>query len=177
MFAKFTKYCVQRWYFTHKLLCYQSNHAGSKPAIYFICCWVFFFGFFVKLIWFFLGFLRSLGANNTLHGKKKDSAKCFRPSLHRESISFMKGVMDECTHMANFSGMFYGAETDLQTMFLIGSITQIWQRKANIKTLLQLLRQKTDLQTNVLKTTWQHCVLTGQLQADTAMVASSYLRF
>ncbi|XP_029964545.1 protein ABHD18 [Salarias fasciatus] len=25
------------------------------------------------------------------------------PSLHRESISFMKGVMDECTHMANFS--------------------------------------------------------------------------
>ncbi|XP_072771284.1 protein ABHD18 [Nerophis lumbriciformis] len=26
-----------------------------------------------------------------------------RPSLHRESISFMKGVMDECTHMANFS--------------------------------------------------------------------------
>ncbi|XP_036933169.1 protein ABHD18 isoform X1 [Acanthopagrus latus] len=36
--------------------------------------------------------------NNTM-----DSAKCCRPSLHRESISFMKGVMDECTHMANFS--------------------------------------------------------------------------
>ncbi|CAN9514539.1 unnamed protein product [Ophioblennius macclurei] len=31
------------------------------------------------------------------------AAKCCRPSLHRESISFMKGVMDECTHMANFS--------------------------------------------------------------------------
>nr|XP_043896973.1 protein ABHD18 isoform X1 [Solea senegalensis] len=43
------------------------------------------------------------GTNSTLHGKKKDSAKCLRPSLHKESISFMKGVMDECTHMANFS--------------------------------------------------------------------------
>ncbi|KAA8579396.1 hypothetical protein FQN60_018673 [Etheostoma spectabile] len=42
-------------------------------------------------------------ANNTLLGKKTDFAKCYRPSLHRESISFMKGVMDECTHMANFS--------------------------------------------------------------------------
>uniref|UniRef100_A0A3Q3AHN6 Abhydrolase domain containing 18 n=1 Tax=Kryptolebias marmoratus TaxID=37003 RepID=A0A3Q3AHN6_KRYMA len=31
------------------------------------------------------------------------STKCCRPSLHNESISFMKGVMDECTHMANFS--------------------------------------------------------------------------
>ncbi|XP_039975147.1 protein ABHD18 isoform X2 [Xiphias gladius] len=46
---------------------------------------------------------RSLHANNRMHGKKTNSAKCFRPSLHRESISFMKGVMDECTHMANFS--------------------------------------------------------------------------
>ncbi|XP_040904429.1 protein ABHD18 [Toxotes jaculatrix] len=46
---------------------------------------------------------RNMNANTTLHGKKSDSAKCFRPSLHRESISFMKGVMDECTHMANFS--------------------------------------------------------------------------
>ncbi|KAM3612634.1 uncharacterized protein V6R79_011605 [Siganus canaliculatus] len=36
-------------------------------------------------------------------GMVKDSTKCPRPSLHRESISFMKGVMDECTHMANFS--------------------------------------------------------------------------
>ncbi|KAM9357390.1 protein ABHD18 [Symphorus nematophorus] len=47
--------------------------------------------------------LRSPETNNTLHGKKTDLAKCCRPSLHRESISFMKGVMDECTHMANFS--------------------------------------------------------------------------
>ncbi|XP_019938613.1 protein ABHD18 [Paralichthys olivaceus] len=46
---------------------------------------------------------RSLHAKSTLHGKKMDSAKCCRPSLHKESISFMKGVMDECTHMANFS--------------------------------------------------------------------------
>nr|XP_040030586.1 protein ABHD18 [Gasterosteus aculeatus aculeatus] len=46
---------------------------------------------------------RSLHANNTLHGKKSDSSKCYRPSLHQESISFMKAVMDECTHMANFS--------------------------------------------------------------------------
>ncbi|CAG5993378.1 unnamed protein product [Menidia menidia] len=37
------------------------------------------------------------------HGKRSVSAKCCRPSLHLESISFMKGVMDECTHMANFS--------------------------------------------------------------------------
>ncbi|KAF3693544.1 Protein ABHD18 [Channa argus] len=43
------------------------------------------------------------GDNNTLRGKKTDSPRCCRPSLHRESISFMKGVMDECTHMANFS--------------------------------------------------------------------------
>lgn len=46
---------------------------------------------------------RSFQANNTLHRTKTDRAKCSRPSLHRESISFMKGVMDECTHMANFS--------------------------------------------------------------------------
>ncbi|XP_028272244.1 protein ABHD18 [Parambassis ranga] len=45
---------------------------------------------------------RNLNAYSTLHGKKIDS-KSYRPSLHRESISFMKGVMDECTHMANFS--------------------------------------------------------------------------
>ncbi|XP_008279127.1 protein ABHD18 isoform X2 [Stegastes partitus] len=37
--------------------------------------------------------------------KKTDSANLWRPSLHKESISFMKGVMDECTHMANFSGV------------------------------------------------------------------------
>ncbi|XP_035525298.1 protein ABHD18-like [Morone saxatilis] len=47
--------------------------------------------------------LSSLHANNILNGRKTDSAKCCRPSLHRESIGFMKGVMDECTHMANFS--------------------------------------------------------------------------
>ncbi|KAK5897532.1 hypothetical protein CesoFtcFv8_010588 [Champsocephalus esox] len=51
-----------------------------------------------------LGYLpRSPGANNPLQGTQTESTKCSRPSLHRESISFMKGVMDECTHMANFS--------------------------------------------------------------------------
>lgn len=40
---------------------------------------------------------------NPVQGKKTESDRCCRPSLHRESISFMKGVMDECTHMANFS--------------------------------------------------------------------------
>lgn len=46
---------------------------------------------------------RSFHAKNTLHAKKTDSGKCCQPSLCKESISFMKGVMDECTHMANFS--------------------------------------------------------------------------
>ncbi|KAI4800083.1 hypothetical protein KUCAC02_016620 [Chaenocephalus aceratus] len=51
-----------------------------------------------------LGYLpRSPGANDPLQGTQTESTKCSRPSLHRESISFMKGVMDECTHMANFS--------------------------------------------------------------------------
>ncbi|XP_057706559.1 protein ABHD18 [Corythoichthys intestinalis] len=39
----------------------------------------------------------------SLIGKKANSDQICRPSLHSESISFMKGVMDECTHMANFS--------------------------------------------------------------------------
>lgn len=46
---------------------------------------------------------RNLHASNTLLAKRTDSAKWCRPSLHRDSMSFMKGVMDECTHMANFS--------------------------------------------------------------------------
>ncbi|KAM9850062.1 protein ABHD18 isoform 2-T2 [Aulostomus maculatus] len=50
-----------------------------------------------------LGSLPSFQTNKTVAGKKTESVKCFRPSLHHESISFMKGVMDECTHMANFS--------------------------------------------------------------------------
>ncbi|XP_053179816.1 protein ABHD18 [Scomber japonicus] len=47
--------------------------------------------------------LPSFHAKNTLNEKKTDSSKYCRQSLHKESISFMKGVMDECTHMANFS--------------------------------------------------------------------------
>uniref|UniRef100_A0A3P9LYW6 Abhydrolase domain containing 18 n=1 Tax=Oryzias latipes TaxID=8090 RepID=A0A3P9LYW6_ORYLA len=35
--------------------------------------------------------------------EKTESTRFCRPSLHVESIGFMKGVMDECTHMANFS--------------------------------------------------------------------------
>ncbi|XP_037531369.1 protein ABHD18 [Nematolebias whitei] len=46
---------------------------------------------------------RTLGAHSTRHRTKSNLTKCCRPSLHSESISFMKGVMDECTHMANFS--------------------------------------------------------------------------
>ncbi|KAM9377488.1 protein ABHD18 [Pholidichthys leucotaenia] len=47
----------------------------------------------------------SLSRNETVrdHVKTTDSSERRRPSLHREAISFMKGVMDECTHMANFS--------------------------------------------------------------------------
>lgn len=58
-------------------------------------------------------------------------------------MSFMKGVMDECTHMANFSGKFHGADrqTDLQAMFLISTITQIGQRKANITMLSKVVDQ------------------------------------
>lgn len=44
----------------------------------------------------------ALGGYNA-HGRRTDAAERCRPSLHKESISFMKGVMDECTHMANFS--------------------------------------------------------------------------
>ncbi|XP_041653986.1 protein ABHD18 isoform X2 [Cheilinus undulatus] len=44
--------------------------------------------------------VRSLNSS-MLQGRK--TASDSRPSLHKESISFMKGVMDECTHMANFS--------------------------------------------------------------------------
>lgn len=50
---------------------------------------------------------RALAAHSVGHGKKTNSPKCCRPSLHTESISFMKGVMDECTHMANFSGRLF----------------------------------------------------------------------
>ncbi|RVE67565.1 hypothetical protein OJAV_G00104240 [Oryzias javanicus] len=41
--------------------------------------------------------------SSSLNGEKTESTRFCRPSLHVESISFMKGVMDECTHMANFS--------------------------------------------------------------------------
>lgn len=56
--------------------------------------------------WFVFCFLRGPHVNSILHEKNMDSAKCCQRSLQRESLSFMKGVMDECTHMANFSGKF-----------------------------------------------------------------------
>ncbi len=83
-------------------------------------------------------FLRSRHINNTLHERKRDSAKCCRPSLHRESISFMKGVMDECTHMANFSGKFYGVDWQInrQCFWLVPTMV-------NIIIQLQVVDQKT----------------------------------
>lgn len=66
----------------------------------------------------FFSFPRSPHANATLHEKKLYSGKCCERSLHRESISFMKGVMDECTHMANFSGKF-SIEGRIKCIFII----------------------------------------------------------
>ncbi|KAF7645037.1 hypothetical protein LDENG_00211240 [Lucifuga dentata] len=40
---------------------------------------------------------------SALREKSVAAVEGCRPSLQRESQSFMKGVMDECTHMANFS--------------------------------------------------------------------------
>lgn len=48
---------------------------------------------------------RSGPMTNALDEKESGSG-CCQPSLQKESLSFMKGVMDECTHMANFSGEF-----------------------------------------------------------------------
>uniref|UniRef100_A0A3Q2EE78 Abhydrolase domain containing 18 n=1 Tax=Cyprinodon variegatus TaxID=28743 RepID=A0A3Q2EE78_CYPVA len=47
--------------------------------------------------------VRPPSAPSVGRGRNMNSANCCRPSLQTESISFMKGVMDECTHMANFS--------------------------------------------------------------------------
>lgn len=41
---------------------------------------------------------------DTLHSKRASHSAGQRRSLQRESLCFMKGVMDECTHIANFSG-------------------------------------------------------------------------
>ncbi|XP_076005342.1 protein ABHD18 [Genypterus blacodes] len=51
------------------------------------------------------GFVHKLcrHADNTQHQKNMTLEDGCRRSLQRESQSFMKGVMDECTHMANFS--------------------------------------------------------------------------
>lgn len=62
-------------------------------------------------LWVFEGsrtlksYFRSGRVNKTLDEKESGNDCCQR-SLQKESLSFMKGVMDECTHMANFSGEF-----------------------------------------------------------------------
>uniref|UniRef100_A0A3Q2Z100 Abhydrolase domain containing 18 n=1 Tax=Hippocampus comes TaxID=109280 RepID=A0A3Q2Z100_HIPCM len=58
---------------------------------------------FSKTFFFFLIFSGFKATKSQIGKKKAGSAKICRPLLHSESISFMKGVMDECTHMANFS--------------------------------------------------------------------------
>lgn len=42
--------------------------------------------------------------SDTLDSKSVSRSAGQRRSLQRESLCFMKGVMDECTHIANFSG-------------------------------------------------------------------------
>lgn len=76
--------------------------------------------------------LRSLQARDTLPRTKTDPAKCSRPSLHRESISFMKGVMDECTHMANFSGELSCTQVFLQTDLSLCIICHSMRRRSSL---------------------------------------------
>lgn len=42
---------------------------------------------------------------NSQHGQRINNRRRSE-TLQRESLRFMKGVMDECTHVANFSGMY-----------------------------------------------------------------------
>ncbi|XP_054872309.1 protein ABHD18 isoform X2 [Amphiprion ocellaris] len=76
---------------------------------------------------------RNCGAHNS-HWKKTDSAKLNRPSLHKESISFMKGVMDECTHMANFSGVLSLQEIwpECEVRYLNGGHISAYLFKQNV---------------------------------------------
>lgn len=53
-----------------------------------------------------------------LHAKNVTCRAAQRHSLQWESLCFMKGVMDECTHIANFSGT---ALFVLLTWFELGS--------------------------------------------------------
>lgn len=50
----------------------------------------------------------SIGGSRThvsaLRGRSASHSVGQHRSLQRESLCFMKGVMDECTHIANFSG-------------------------------------------------------------------------
>lgn len=55
-----------------------------------------------------------------LHAKNITCGAAQRPSLQRESLCFMKGVMDECTHIANFSG------TDLFLLTWFGLGSCVW---------------------------------------------------
>lgn len=50
------------------------------------------------------GLDQMLSSVNMQHTNINKGSGRQRQSLHTESLDFMKGVMDECTHIANFSG-------------------------------------------------------------------------
>lgn len=54
-------------------------------------------------------FSTSSNSNRNLSNQQGHKINKRRKSdtLQRESLRFMKGVMDECTHVANFSGMYF----------------------------------------------------------------------
>lgn len=54
-------------------------------------------------------FSTSSNSNKNLSSQQGHKINKIRKSdtLQRESLRFMKGVMDECTHVANFSGMYF----------------------------------------------------------------------
>lgn len=57
--------------------------------------------------------------------EKESGNDCCQPSLQKESLSFMKAVMDECTHMANFSGEFefFAAEQNVSNQMCDSNVT------------------------------------------------------
>ena len=50
-------------------------------------------------------------ANDAVPTDSKDSATNYQPFSQWESLRFMKGVMDECTHMANFPRKYFSTQT------------------------------------------------------------------
>uniref|UniRef100_A0A3B3IK13 Abhydrolase domain containing 18 n=1 Tax=Oryzias latipes TaxID=8090 RepID=A0A3B3IK13_ORYLA len=83
---------------------FSSSVRCALKKVYFHICSYGFSG--MVFLWCFK--CSSYGVSSVVSGvsprrEKTESTRFCRPSLHVESISFMKGVMDECTHMANFS--------------------------------------------------------------------------